>query len=535
MDAERKARRVAAWLEMLHAPDNVILKRMQQIYGDQPELIETRIQQYGAALNEFSTLYDQDAEVVIIRSPARINLMGVHIEHRGGWVNYTAIGRDIVLIAERRDDDVVRLSNVDKAFEPRSFRISEELPPEKRGDWLTYIEQAEIVPGDWVNYVKAAVLYLQDMQRDRILKGLNVVVTGDIPQSAGLSSSSALVVASLEAALWANSLSLSPSEKVQAGGEGEWYVGTRGGAGDHAAMIFGKRHTIAHTRFFPLVVEPVPFPKGYQVVACNSLREARKAAGAKNIFNGRIAAYEIGLLLIKKRFPEYSERLDHLRDVNAEHLGVDEGRIYEILKAVPETITREEAKTELPEHAEKLDTLFSTHDAPEEGYAVRDVCLFGLAECDRGKVTAELLRTGRIEEFGRLMYRSHDGDRVVSWVDGKPIPWESRTTDAHLDRLIENTRSSDKARKESARLCFQPGSYRCSCEELDLLVDIAKEVPGVAGAGLTGGGLGGAVLVLVNEEHIEDLLAAMKQKYYDPKGLPLSTEICLPVEGAGLI
>jgi N-acetylgalactosamine kinase len=535
MECGKKARSVATWLNLLQRRDSALRKRMEQICGGHPQAIETRLQQYETALNEFNRLHGEKAEVVLVRSPARINLMGVHVEHRGGWVNYMAISREIALVAQRREDDAVQLSNVDKAFEPRSFRIGQELPADQRGDWLAYLDRSSVVPGDWGNYVKAAVLCLQSVLADRALKGMNLVAIGDIPQSAGLSSSSALVVASLEAALWANGLTLTPEEKVQVGGDGEWYVGTRGGAGDHAAMIFGKRDIIAHTRFFPLVVEPVPFPQGYRVIACDSLKEARKAAGAKSIFNGRIAAYEIGLLLVKERFPQYAERLTHLRDLNVEHLGVDEGRIYEILKALPQTMTRREALAALPEHSDKLETLFATHDAPQEGYSVRDVCLFGLAESDRGKVTADLLRAGKIKEFGELMYRSHDGDRLVSWMDGKPVPWDSHATDACLDGLVEASRSRDPAIRQSARLCFQPGGYRCSCRELDLLVDIAKNVPGVAGAGLTGGGLGGAVLVLVREEHVGDLVEAVKREYYEPRRLPLSTEVCLPVEGAGLI
>ena len=100
----------------------------------------------------------------------------------------------------------------------------------------------------------------------------------------------------------------------------------------------------------------------------------------------------------------------------------------------------------------------------------------------------------------------------MSWIDGEPEPWKHRATDPYLDILTKDSRSDDETRSARAQLCFQPGGYRCSCEELDLLVDIAKGVPGVIGAGLTGGGLGGAVLVLVKEEHVEGLLTAVQQE-----------------------
>jgi len=39
--------------------------------------------------------------------------------------------------------------------------------------------------GDWANYVKAAVLRLQELFRDRRLRGLDMMVSGDIPWAPG--------------------------------------------------------------------------------------------------------------------------------------------------------------------------------------------------------------------------------------------------------------------------------------------------------------------------------------------------------------
>jgi galactokinase len=50
---------------------------------------------------------------------------------------------------------------------------------------------------------------------------------------------------------------------------------------------------------------------------------------------------------------------------------------------------------------------------------------------------------------------------------------------------------------------------------------------------LSGGGLGGCVLVVVKEEAVGDLIETVKRGYYAPKGLPLGTVVCSSVEGAG--
>ncbi|HID12131.1 MAG TPA: hypothetical protein EYP17_12685 [Candidatus Latescibacteria bacterium] len=525
---------VREWLSRLEHPDGPLRERIGELYGGDTAMISERVVLWRRALETFGRAYG-DREVALARSPARINLMGVHIEHRGGWVNYMTLAREVVAAVAPREDDLVVLHNLEDRYPPRSFRISEELPLHKRGRWTEFIEEARPPRGDWANYVKAAVLMLQDFLGDRPLRGMDAAVAGDIPEGSGMSSSSALVVASLEAALWANGLSVPPEKKVRLGGEGEWYVGTRGGSGDHAAMIFGRRDTVAHTRFFPLRVEEVPFPEGYRVVACHSLREAKKSAGARDVFNSRIAAYEIGLRLLRTRFPKYAPKLKHLRDVNARTLGVDVARIYEVLKALPVICSQKEALKSLPGEREALERIFCTHNPPPEGYRVRDVCLFGLAECERGEVTAELLRGGRIWEFGELMYISHDGDRVVAYEDGRPRPWSCPATDEYLDRLISDCRSPDSLRRERAMLRYQPGGYRCSTEELDLIVDLCKGVSGVVGAGLTGAGLGGVVLALVEEGAEGRLCEALEEGYYRPRGLPTTVEVCRSVGGACIV
>jgi len=508
--------------------------QLRNIYGEDLDLIRERKNAYLNTLSYFKKTFGE-GKVILIRTPARINLMGVHIEHRGGYTNYLSIGKEIITVAEKRDDNRVIIRNVDKKYPAREFNIQEEIPPEKRGDWIKFIKETKIVPGDWSNYVRAAIFALQNRFPKINLKGMNLIFNGNIPPSAGLSSSSAMVVATALAVLNLNKLVISREELVRLCGEGEWYVGTRGGWGDHAAMVYGKRNYISHLRFFPFEINFIPFPSEFCVISCNSLVEASKSAGAKSIFNERVATYEIALMFIKKNFP-FLKRIRYLRDINCDYLKKGEDFIYKILKSLPEKITRKELLRELPEHENELKELFKTHKEPERGYKVRAVCLFGLAECERAKICVKFLENGEMEKFGELMYISHNGDRVVSYnEEGKKRAWDNSVDDEKLNKLIEDARSKDPERLMQARLYRQPGGYGCSCEELDFIVDTARRIKGVLGAGLTGGGLGGCVLILAKKDKAEEIINQITREYYHPRNLKPAIDICIPVEGAGIL
>ena len=532
----RKAdvRKVSEWIRAFSDPK--IDDDLKKIYGDNPELLSERKTAFLQTLNEFNRVYYGDKRVILIRVPGRANLMGKHIEHRGGYVNYFCIQREIIAVASPREDDRVILHNVNSKFSQRAFSIQKEIPEDKRGNWLDYINKVNISKGDWGNYIKAIVMAFQNRYPDKKLRGMEVLINGNIPVAAGLSSSSALIVTGTIATIVFNNLKISKEELAEFCGEAEWYVGTRGGAGDHAAMIFGKRGFITHLRFFPFTLDLALFPANYEIVICNSLKRAPKSKEVRNTFNERIFTYEIALMLIKKNFPQFSDELVYLRDVNAESLKVKEDFIYQILKSLPRTITRKEILQELPLEKKRLNSSFQTHQTPFDGYKVKDVCLFGLSECSRSKIFSHFLRKGDIQKLGKLMCISHDGDRLFKFNDkGERYLWNNEASDDYLDKLIKDLESDDFQKREKAKIYMQSGGYRCSTEELDELIDIAEKVKGVMGACLTGAGLGGCILVLIRKENVEDLLKNMKEKYYQPRGLPLAAGVCISTEGAGVL
>jgi len=191
-------------------------------------------------------------------------------------------------------------------------------------------------------------LRLQEQFRDRRLHGLDIMVSGNIPMGAGLSSSSALVVATAEAVRLFNHLPVSARRLVSLCGEGEWFVGTRGGAADHAAIKLSRRGCVTRVGFFPFRIEDsARFFPGHELVACNSGIYAGKSHKARNTFNAKVTAYHIGRVWFKMLRPDLAGRVQHLRDINAENLGLDQREFIQLLSRLPRRITRHRCRRPL--------------------------------------------------------------------------------------------------------------------------------------------------------------------------------------------
>jgi|AntRauTorcE11897_2_1112592.scaffolds.fasta_scaffold03055_3 galactokinase len=60
--------------------------------------------------------------------------------------------------------------------------------------------------------------------------------------------------------------------------------------------------------------------------------------------------------------------------------------------------------------------------------------------------------------------------------------------------------------------------YEVSCEELDVLVEIAKDQPGVLGCRMMGGGFGGCTINLVEEQYVDSFSETIRKKYKEKTG-----------------
>lgn len=536
-------REIGDWIDLVNDEDSAFYDRLDQIYGGDYDLKAEAARMCLDTLEAFADRYGPDRRVFAIRSTGRVNLVGTHIDHRGGSVNPIAI-KHMWLVVEPRDDDLVLAKNVEsQSFPDEQFRISEcLLAGRKIKNWDSWCyDEFEKRRGDpsisWSNYIRAAVLYLQHLHTKEdgslspAIAGMNMMVYGNVPQAAGLSSSSAVVMLAAEAVVRINSLEISRANLAQHCGHAEWYVGTRGGYSDHAAIVFGKPNSLLHIRAFPMEMETASLPPGYSFVLANSLIEAKKQASARDAFNSRIAAYMFGLVMIRVNYSSYEGRLEHLRDVNPIRLGVDQAEIYRMVKSLPVSTNRADLLKLPADYQQGILHAFRSHKEPEEGYPIRQVCLYGIAECIRADMVPQCLRAGDMETFGRLMSISHDGDRVTRHLDGGSVPVDNSYPDERIDALIEDLESGDPHRMERASLWRQGGGYSVSLPEIDMLVDIALATDGVVGAGLVGAGMGGCIAAVVEEACACRVIDNMAEKYYRPRGLPVKAEIVSPVGG----
>ena len=60
--------------------------------------------------------------------------------------------------------------------------------------------------------------------------------------------------------------------------------------------------------------------------------------------------------------------------------------------------------------------------------------------------------------------------------------------------------------------------YEVSCEEIDILVDLAWKIPGVIGSRITGGGFGGCTVSIVKNDSVDHFIDTIGKQYKEKVG-----------------
>ncbi len=207
----------------------------------------------------------------MIKSPARVNLLGEHVDYNDGVVLPVAIDRYVTLKVEVLDEPVVRLRAADLKSEV-AFSL-ENLADKK--------DLGGLPLPTFALYPAGVAWALQ--QTGLPVRGLAVQYSSDIPIGAGLSSSAAVQVGFALAWQTAGEWDLPKMELVQLCQKAEnEYVGVKSGLMDQFACAFGVAgHALAlDTR--SLAWQTLPLPQNVAIVIADSGVRRSLAASTYN-------------------------------------------------------------------------------------------------------------------------------------------------------------------------------------------------------------------------------------------------------------
>lgn len=198
-----------------------------------------------------------EGEARVFLAPGRVNLIGEYTDFNGGHVFPCALSSGTYAVAAFNKDQVIRLySDNFKAEGVREFALTQHTYNEANG---------------WTNYV-LGVIDQFEKSGFAMDKGLNIFVTGNIPNGAGLSSSASLelVIATMLNAFfdWQQPM----IELVKLGQRAEnQFIGVQCGIMDQFAIGMGKKDHAILLDTNKLTYEYAPLAlESYSVVITNS-------------------------------------------------------------------------------------------------------------------------------------------------------------------------------------------------------------------------------------------------------------------------
>ena len=306
---------------------------------------------------KFRELFGLDATLEV-KSPGRINVIGEHTDYNEGFVLPAAIDKYGHVAVSKRNDDLISLFAIefDEKFE-------------------TLISDIKPIQGKWTNYVLGVVDQL--IKRNYQIGGFNLIVTGDVPVGAGLSSSAAIECAVCYALDQLFGLKLSKFDIAKISQVAEHtFPGVQCGIMDQFASVFGKEDHALKLDCRSLEYEEVPLVlKGYHIVLLNT---NVKHSLASTAYNERRQQCTAGVKMVKAHVHEVIS----LRDVT--------------VKMLDQYVT---------------DPLIYKR------------CRFVVEENERVHKAVEQMKAGNISGLGEQMFRSHEGLQHEYEVSCAELDW----------------------------------------------------------------------------------------------------------------
>ena len=253
-----------------------------------------------------------------IQAPGRVNLIGEHTDYNDGFVLPCAIDYQTVIACARRDDRQIRVVAADYENAQDTFSLDEEI--------------VSVQEPMWANYVRGVVKHLQRRHAD--FGGIDMVISGNVPQGAGLSSSASLEVAVGTVVQQLYNLPLDGAAIAVNGQEAEnQFVGCNCGIMDQLISALGQKDHAMLLDCRTLGTRPVSMPADIAVVIINS-NFRRTLVGSE--YNTRREQCEAGARFFNKKA---------LRDVDLAEFEAAEAKLDpQVAKRVRHVLT-ENART----------------------------------------------------------------------------------------------------------------------------------------------------------------------------------------------
>ena len=363
----------------------------------------------------FAELFGDSEGARFYFSPGRVNLIGEHTDYNGGHVFPCALTLGTYGAARKREDNKIHFYSMNLD----SFDVVE-----ASLDDLTNKKEY-----NWANYPLGVVWAFKE-KGHTITSGFDMVIGGNIPNGAGLSSSASLEVLTgviLTDLFEIKDLSMTDLALIGQYSENN-FNGCNCGIMDQFAVAMGKKDHAIFLDTSDLSYEYAPCVlDGAKIVITNSKVKHSLVDSAYNDRRNECAA------ALKALQSELD--IQALGDLTPEE--------FEAHKSlIKDEIQLQRAKHAVYENQRTIDA-----------------------------VTA--LKAGDIESFGKLMNQSH-----ISLRD----------------------------------------DYDVSCEEIDILVDLAWKIPGVLGSRITGGGFGGCTVSIVKNESVDTFIETIGKTYLEKVG-----------------
>lgn len=202
----------------------------------------------------FSSIFGY-APTHFIQAPGRVNLIGEHTDYNDGFVLPCAINYQMVVAAAKREDNIIRVIAVDYQNEVDEFNLDNSI---------------EFLPNKmWANYVRGVIHFLQ--KDNYSFHGMDIAISGNVPQGAGLSSSAALEVAIGQTLKTLYQLPISQKEIALNGQKAEnQFVGCNCGIMDQLISACGEENHALLIDCCSLETSAVTMPENMVVMIINT-------------------------------------------------------------------------------------------------------------------------------------------------------------------------------------------------------------------------------------------------------------------------